>query len=1043
MHPSSDEASDRLSRAEQQLLCAACGPLSESEARHFGIQADGEGINRLYHTCTVAEQPDFPALRQACLESPPVQRAAGELEQMRFQKERTGHLRFVTQEQLAARARWALLENRKEDALHFCRLASQLPTIEWRLWMEKLGFWESVLGKKLAGADHLPMNQDTQDLRAMLFLRYALAPLPDESSLTADGLPPMARASLILRQGVPLPAPSPEQSRTDRAALLMLSGQWEQAHRSFLSSFQANAMTRYKLGADLGAPLLPYAIINAIQAQASRSVVSCWCEAALNLLPPYATEDKRQEISDFIHNLNLLDLVVNRDAPLSETPPLEGSLAKLPLMLCYNRLAPSLRAQLPIPALWQAIQELEESGLELLARYGRTALQAAGAPPAASSTAPKIPSPPRPFRPILRAHLQGSVLQLTLAILSQGDASPHSPGNDREKEAAERLRAQLAPLLPESPLSGNATFTITGLATCLEILLRLKPTGIPLHWDSPEPHFLPPPETALQLTARRLPKGMWELSSRGPEHLPPLAGLLLSYHFRQGDFLPLRKYEYMKLTEELDRQLAFLCRFVRVRQQKALLPTPLLPAFAAAYPGALPASFHPLLHELDHSEHPVPSGLQARLRPYQQEGYRWLHSRISMGLGACLADDMGLGKTIQTLALLLEKAPQGPSLILSPLSLISNWLEESKRFAPGLAIHLFEPGIEFPPPQAGSLTLASYGQLLHHQAAFASIRWNLLVLDEAQAIKNPDSKRTLAVRSLQAAARLCLTGTPIENKAADLWSIMHFLNPGMAGRKASILHNPSPEALAHLHQITAPLILRRTKEAVLPQLPGMTEITLYTDFSPKERQIYETCRREAQQTPHEHISILAKIMKLRRICCHPQLTKPGYRGASAKLTLLGELMERLRGSGHKALLFSQFTGMLDLAGALLEKQHCPYLRLDGSTPPKKRAQYVQQFQQGEADAFLLSLKAAGTGLNLTAADYVILLDPWWNPAAEAQAISRSLRLGQDKAVTVYRLIIHNTVEERILHMHRSKKDLADALVADATPSLEDLLSLLS
>ncbi len=528
-----------------------------------------------------------------------------------------------------------------------------------------------------------------------------------------------------------------------------------------------------------------------------------------------------------------------------------------------------------------------------------------------------------------------------------------------------------------------------------------------------------------------------------------LSDLLAAFAGREEGVLPLGNGEYVLLTAELERRLALLeliCHERKGRQEVAASAIPLLEMVEGVSPAASAAE----------DELPPPAGLLATLRPYQQEGFRWLAERAQMGLGALLADDMGLGKTVQVLALLLHAAEQvgaGGSLVVAPVSLLGNWAEEAARFAPLLRVQVYDPKQPLKPGElaAGTLVLASYGQLASRLKEFAAVRWDVLVLDEAQAVKNPDSQRAKAVCALQARARFCLTGTPIENSLLDMWSQMRFLNPGLLGTRAGFQKRfrkaKAPE-LVLLRQALAPLVLRRTKAEVLTQLPPLTETVEWVEFSKEERALYESLRRAALSKVGEeegHISILAELTRLRRACCHGKLVLPEYAGTSAKLVALVERVEDLRAAGRHALIFSQFTDVLDLAQDALCAAGISYVRLDGSTPAARRQAAVRQFQQGEADAFLISLKAGGAGLNLTAADYVILLDPWWNPAVEAQAAGRSHRMGQQQPVTLCRFMVRGSVEERIAEMHREKQELAEQVLSGRVEglSLNNLRALLS
>ena len=471
-----------------------------------------------------------------------------------------------------------------------------------------------------------------------------------------------------------------------------------------------------------------------------------------------------------------------------------------------------------------------------------------------------------------------------------------------------------------------------------------------------------------------------------------------------------------------------------------------LPSVCEAGKDLLPDAIHRACPDLSEKKWRLPAGLHAELRDYQMEGYRWLCTRAEAGIGMCLADDMGLGKTVQTLALLLRRARGGAALVVTPLSLLGNWREEVRRFTPSLTVKLYSEwdGQEALPDNC--LLMASYGQLANSPERAQATIWHTLVLDEAQSIRNHSTKRTKAILSLRAEARLALTGTPVENGLSDLWSIMNFLNPGLLGNLRSFrARYRSEEELPVLHNLVRPLVLRRTRQQVLPQLPSLTEIEWKVELSTEERALYEATRRRALNIMEQHGSpanLFAELTRLRRLCCHGKLAVPSFKGKSSKLEALMELVTELRESGHKALVFSQFTDVLDLVEPLLAKAGISFLRLDGTTKASRRTHLVEQFQRGEADLFLISLKAGGVGLNLTTASYVILLDPWWNPAVESQAAARSHRIGQNQPVTLYRLIAEGTVEERVLALHQSKKHLAEAVITEGTLPLSELRQLL-
>jgi superfamily II DNA or RNA helicase len=464
----------------------------------------------------------------------------------------------------------------------------------------------------------------------------------------------------------------------------------------------------------------------------------------------------------------------------------------------------------------------------------------------------------------------------------------------------------------------------------------------------------------------------------------------------------------------------------------------------------------------------LPGGLQTELRPYQEDGYVWAARLAQAGFGACLADDMGLGKTIQTLAVLLARAEVGPALVVAPTSVCGNWLAETRRFAPTLNALIFGDGdraalIDAAGPR--DVVIVSYTLMQQSQEAFAAKTWHTLVADEAQAVKNAAAKRSLALFDLPADFRIALSGTPIENRLAELWSIMRFCNPGLLGTitrfnerfAAPIERNRDRDAQRMLRRLIAPFVLRRTKSEVLQDLPPRTELVLTITPEPAEAAHYEALRRAAvataetaaasEQGGQAHLHILAQLTRLRRAACDPRLTSPNLGIVGAKVRAFAELAAELVANGHKALVFSQFVDFLTILRAPLDEAGIRYQYLDGATPGDERTRRVAAFQSGEGDLFLISLKAGGYGLNLTAADYVVITDPWWNPAAEDQAMGRAHRIGQLRPVTVYRLVGKGTLEERIVELHHDKRALAEGVLAESgesavLPSTAELISLM-
>ncbi|MEX5586066.1 DEAD/DEAH box helicase [Pseudomonas urmiensis] len=450
-----------------------------------------------------------------------------------------------------------------------------------------------------------------------------------------------------------------------------------------------------------------------------------------------------------------------------------------------------------------------------------------------------------------------------------------------------------------------------------------------------------------------------------------------------------------------------------------------------------------------------PKQLKATLRPYQQQGLNWLQALREMGTGGILGDDMGLGKTLQTLAhLLLEKQHgrlQQPALAVMPTSLVPNWLDEAQRFAPDLRVlALHGPGRSkhFATLSEYDLVLTTYALVPRDLEHLRAQPWHTLVLDEAQNIKSSTSKAALAVCELQATQRLCLTGTPMENNLGELWSLFHFLMPGWLGDlkrfnhdyRTPIERHGDHERMAHLASRIRPFLLRRTKEQVAQDLPAKTEMVHWVELSDAQRDTYEAVRVAMDKKVRDELArngaarsqivILDALLKLRQVCCDLRLVKSveskGNQADKGKLGSLMQMLEELLSEGRRVLLFSQFTSMLALIEQELEKREIRYSLLTGDT--RDRRAPVQQFQKGDSEVFLISLKAGGTGLNLTAADTVIHYDPWWNPASENQATDRAYRIGQDKPVFVFKLITRGTVEEKIQLLQQEKAALAAGLL---------------
>ncbi len=468
-----------------------------------------------------------------------------------------------------------------------------------------------------------------------------------------------------------------------------------------------------------------------------------------------------------------------------------------------------------------------------------------------------------------------------------------------------------------------------------------------------------------------------------------------------------------------------------------------------------------------------PAGLRADLRPYQHEGLSWLQFLREFSLHGVLADDMGLGKTLQTLAHLLTEKEAGrmdrPTLIIAPTSVIRNWAREAAKFTPALNVLLLhgdDRHADYYRIPKHDLVITSFPLLVRDAEMLRKTEWHIVVLDEAQNIKNPKSKAAQVCASLKSRHRLCLTGTPIENHLGELWSLFHFLMPGLLGDaegfrsyyRTPIERDADTERQQQLSQRLQPLLLRRTKSAVAKDLPPKTEILHTIELDKSQTDLYETIRaamdarvRDAisnQGVERSQIIMLDALLKLRQVCCHPQLLKIDAAQkieTSAKTAyLMEEMLPELLDEGHRVLIFSQFTEMLGIIEGELKKAGISFVKLTGDT--KDRETPIMRFQKGEVPVFLISLKAGGSGLNLTTADTVIHYDPWWNPAAEAQASDRAHRIGQTKPVFIHKLICQGTIEERIVEMQKTKAALIEGLLTGRTEKLrltsEDIQRLL-
>ena len=523
-----------------------------------------------------------------------------------------------------------------------------------------------------------------------------------------------------------------------------------------------------------------------------------------------------------------------------------------------------------------------------------------------------------------------------------------------------------------------------------------------------------------------------------------------------GRYIRLEGDKYLRISEQLRKQLRRIEAVSSRQHGKTVIPAVGMAVMGDALTGELeiahPKSLDDLRSRIRKSaslKPEVPEQLNATLRDYQVDGYQWMTRLAAWGAGACLADDMGLGKTVQTITVLLDRASQGPSLVVAPASVVPNWSKEIRRFAPTLTVSILNESTDrkqlIEGVGAGHVVLSTYGLLVTEEELLTGKKWNVICLDEAHSIKNRDTKTSASAMKLEAEQRIILTGTPIQNHLGELWNLFQFINPGLLGsyeqfQKKYILpisQDHDTQRQQQLKRLVAPFMLRRTKQEVVEELPDKTEIVHTVELSTEEMAIYEVFRRKAKQELEDleasgrslDVNVLAEITRLRQCACAASLADKTFAGTTfAKLDAFAQLVSDIHQAGHRTLVFSQFTSFLEMAASRLDALKVPYFYLDGSTTMRKRTQMVEAFQKGERPIFLISLKAGGLGLNLTGANYVIHLDPWWNPAIEQQATDRAYRIGQRQNVTVYHLISAHTIEEKILRLHEAKRDLATSIL---------------
>lgn len=539
-----------------------------------------------------------------------------------------------------------------------------------------------------------------------------------------------------------------------------------------------------------------------------------------------------------------------------------------------------------------------------------------------------------------------------------------------------------------------------------------------------------------------------------------------------GGFIRLNDTDFLALSDKLRKQLARLESLTVSNRGHLQISEFHASLLGSALSGELEIKHDKRIDQLQKkikqsmTQQPdTPKTLKAELRDYQTDGYQWIARMTGWGAGVCLADDMGLGKTVQTIAFMLHTADQGPALVAAPASVVLNWQRELLRFAPSLHVEVFNTATDrkalIEQAAAGDVILTTYGLFVTEDEVLCGKQWNTVCLDEAHVIKNRQTKTSAVVMKLQATHRIILTGTPVQNHLGELWNLFQFANPGLLGSHEQfrqkyivpIEQQDNKERSRQLKRIVSPFMLRRTKQEVIEELPDKTEINIPVELSDDELAVYEVIRRRAKQLLEDErsssgvsVNTLAEITRLRQAACSAELVEKNWKGECSKLTALSDLLQEIVDGGNAVLVFSQFTSFLAMVRQQLDKQKQPYLYLDGTVPVRQRDQLVQQFQHGYCPVFLISLKAGGLGLNLTGANYVIHLDPWWNPAIEQQATDRAYRIGQRQNVTVYHLISQHTIEEKILRLHQTKRNLADAMLEGTNEShkltSKDLLAMI-
>ncbi len=730
------------------------------------------------------------------------------------------------------------------------------------------------------------------------------------------------------------------------------------------------------------------------------------------------------------------------------------------------------------------VLEIPSEGVPDLSRT-LSRLCAAGSVAVTGTLAPQTRHETADARPVLTMVWNGESLSIDASVAPLGLNGPHvrpgigverlsatlpapttGPGAivecqrdlDDERERMEAVQTQCPTLASysERPLH----WLVRSLPDALEIILELQCMGeaIVAAWPKGRPLSPPKPreleDLKIKVATRRDWIGVDAELSVDEASVMSYRAIMAGRVGRR--FVALGPDRFVVLSEKLRRRIDLLAALGPAKDEGIKASTPLLTAAADELFDGIDVDVDAKgraridrLRTLQDAKPPALRGFRGKLRDYQTDGLTWLWRRTEGELGACLADDMGLGKTIQALALLRMRAKRGPALVVCPTSVVFNWCREAERFTPGLRVSALADAEDRAASIAGAsardVLVCSYGLLTTNSDALAKVEWSTVVFDEAHALKNERTQRTRAARRLRAEARIGLTGTPVENRVQELWSLFAVLVPGLFGPKewfegrfADPIARGDRDAGRILRRILQPFLLRRTKAEVLDELPPRTEVTIAVEPNADQAAYYEAIRarakdrlafaREQRQSAKERTFLLAEILRLRQAAVDPQLLDDTAAPRGAKLDIVVEHVVDLARQGHRTLVFTQFLGSLRRLSARLTEAGLTVLTLQGSTSARDRARLVDSFQAGDADVFVLSLRAGGVGMNLTAADHVVHVDPWWNPAVEDQATDRTHRIGQRRPVTVARFVTEGTIEEKIMELHEDKRGMVDDLI---------------